>query len=109
MAQQPENTSRRRLPSGRQGNLYPGGRYGYRLERKREEAKERQAIRDAMTDEEQLARLDAKGYVAKKERARLNARIEARKNPKPPAKQEGKKGPKNLKGKQKKLAEQASE
>ena len=40
-------------------------------ERKRQEAEERQALRDKRTDKDQLAFLDSRGYAAKRERARL--------------------------------------
>ena len=46
-----------------------------RIEERRKEAKERQALRDKRTDEDQIAVLDARlgdGKGAKKERTRLN-------------------------------------
>ena len=72
-------------------------------------AVERQAYRDSLTDEQQITRLDTRGYAAAKERDRLNTRIAAKNNPVRAEKEEGSKGKKNLKGKQKKLAEQADE
>jgi len=44
-------------------------------EQKREEAEARQQIRKQRTDKQQLQKLNAEGWTAKKERARLNKRI----------------------------------
>ena len=44
-------------------------------ERKRQEAEERQDLRNHRTDKEQLAFLDSRGYIATRERDRLNASI----------------------------------
>jgi hypothetical protein len=79
----PPNPSRRLLPSGRQGGLYSGGRYGYLKDFRREEAEKRQSARDARSPEQQLALLDSKlgdGKGAKKERARLQAIIDGEKS-----------------------------
>lgn len=58
---------------------FPGGRYGYRMEFRREEAQKRQDAREHRTPEQQLALLDSRlgaGQGARKERARLAALIE---------------------------------
>jgi len=68
------NLNRQRLPGGKQGPLGPGGRYGSDKEIKRQDAEERQELRDARTDAQQIERLDntlGKGVGAKKERAKL--------------------------------------
>ena len=68
------NPSRRRLPSGAQGGIGNGGKFGYLKPIRRQEAAERQEVRDALSRAEQLLRLDrrlGKGVGAKKERARL--------------------------------------
>jgi hypothetical protein len=66
---------------GRNGSnrKFPGGRYGYRMNFRREEAQKRQDARDHRTPEQQLALLDSRlgaGQGARKERARLAALIE---------------------------------
>lgn len=79
----PPNSSRRVLPSGRQGPLILGGRYGYRMSFRREDAKKRQDARNHRSPEQQLALLDSRlgaGKGAVRERARLQAMIEERKN-----------------------------
>lgn len=48
------------------------------LDQKREEAAVRQAATDALSPQERLARLDKAGLVAKKERAKLAAKIALR-------------------------------
>jgi len=47
-----------------------------RRKKKREEADARQQARAKRSDKDQLAKLDREGWAAKKERARLLARIE---------------------------------
>lgn len=49
-------------------------------EKKRREAEERQMARGKRTDEQQLAKLDAEGWEAGRERARLHKGIESRRN-----------------------------
>lgn len=64
-------------PNGRP--LYPGGRYGYRMQLRREESAEREAFRATLTPQQQLDRLDVRlgsGVGARKERKRLQAQIE---------------------------------
>ena len=46
---------------------------------KREEALERLEARKSLTPEQQLAKLDAKGFVASKERSKLVKKIKANK------------------------------
>ena len=46
-----------------------------KVRRKRREADERAELRAMRTDKDQLAKLDAEGYVAAKERYRLENRI----------------------------------
>jgi hypothetical protein len=77
-----ENPSRMRLPGGgidgRQGPHTLGGRYGYRLDHKREEAAKRTEARAKRSPQDQLAILDQRlgeGRGAKKERAKLRAEI----------------------------------
>jgi hypothetical protein len=41
--------------------------------RKRNEASERQVLRDNRTNKQQLAKLDVGGFIAKKERAKLES------------------------------------
>jgi hypothetical protein len=58
---------------------HPGGRYGYRMKFRKEEAQKRQDARNHRTPEQQLALLDSRlgaGQGARKERARLAALIE---------------------------------
>lgn len=100
-----------RYPSGRQNSHTPGGRYGYRLKNRIVRANERQERRNSISDEEQLKRLDVRVGPdgAKRERARLKTRIKAAKNPAPKQQEKKEKqvDPKNLKGKQKKQAQQS--
>ncbi len=75
------NPSRRRLPGGLQGPLYPGGIHGMFLEQRRKEAAERQEARNKLSPSEQIALLDqrlGKGLGAKKERARLRKLMDAK-------------------------------
>ena len=72
----PINQRRRGLPGGSQGPHTPGGRYGYRKEARRLIAERNPRERDSRTDEEQLAKLDAEGWDAARERDRLNKRIQ---------------------------------
>lgn len=46
---------------------------------RRKAAEERQALRDQKTPQQQLAHLDKYGFVAKRERARLEAQIKTEK------------------------------
>ncbi len=78
MAMNPPNPSRRPLPGGRQGGIYSGGKYGYLKADRRKEAAERQAVRDGLTPQQQIDRLDrklGKDKGAAKERARLAVKI----------------------------------
>jgi hypothetical protein len=69
-------------------------------DRRRVEGKERQEHRNSMTDEQQLIRLDSRPGKSLKERVRLKARINAKKNQVIKPENEGEnKGPGNLKGK----------
>lgn len=84
-------TGSSRYVDGHQNCHTPGGRYGYRMEHRRELANERAEARAQRTPQAQLAVLDARlgeGQGAKKERARLQALIEAPEAPK----KKGKKG-----------------
>lgn len=74
------NPARKSLPSGLQGGIFEGGKYGYLKALRREDARERQEVRDARSPQEQLAVLDRRlakpgAGVAKRERARLLAEI----------------------------------
>jgi hypothetical protein len=84
----PENPSRKRLPSGRQGGLFECGSFGYRASYKREQATERQSAADARTALAQLDRLNARfgfGKGAAREWAKLTTRLAgpAPTNPRP--------------------------
>lgn len=50
-----------------------------RIKKKQREAEERAVLRAARTDEEQLQKLDAGGWLASRERTRLQVRIETKK------------------------------
>jgi len=65
-----------------------------KLARKRKEGEERQVLRDARTDSQQLAIIAQRRGESKKEKARLEARATATKKP-----QEVKKSDTNKKGK----------
>jgi len=71
------NSSRRRLPggarypSGRQGNIYAGGKHGYRKEERRARAQVLQEERATRTPEQQLELLNTRPGSSGKERRRL--------------------------------------
>jgi hypothetical protein len=69
-----------RSGSGSNGKpLNAGGRYGYRMDFRRQEAQERAEFRATLTPQQQLDRLDERlgsGVGAGKERKRLRAEIE---------------------------------
>lgn len=71
----PENPSRKRLPSGRQGPLGTGGRNGFMKPTHREGAAERTEVRASRSPADQIAILDKRlgpGVGAVKERERLS-------------------------------------
>lgn len=73
----PDGKNPSRSPSGM---LIPGGRHGYRLETRRQEAQERAEVRAQRSPQEQLAVLDkrlGKGQGAARERARLQKLIDS--------------------------------
>ncbi len=68
------NNSRRRLPSGNQGPLGHGGKFGYLASYRAEGVVARTEDRAKRSNAEQIAELDRRlgvGVGAKKERARL--------------------------------------
>jgi len=73
------NTDRRTLPSGRQGPLIAGGRYGYRREDRRRCAREMAEAGAKRTPKERVEILDQRlgeGAGACRERGRLTLMIE---------------------------------